>query len=309
MRSHSSRNERVLPALAVLLAASLWSTIGIAYGLYERHLTVDGLTVVTVRAVAAGVVVAGWLLARDRAAFMVASRDLPRFIAYGLISVTAFYVVLIYSYQLTSVAVGTLLLYLAPAFVSLGAVMFFGYRLTRTVIVALIAAFAGCLLIVEAYRPANLTAQALGIALGVASALCYAGFSLIGKPLVARYRLPTVVFWYLATGLLGLVSVKLIVSPGTWPSATELLIVGGYSGVFNTLLPVSLYAWGLRRLPPAEASILATVEPVFAMVLAAVVLDERLVWSQVGGAVCVLSGIALLAIKRTEGRRTTTPPT
>ncbi|MDQ4099734.1 MAG: DMT family transporter [Chloroflexota bacterium] len=291
-----------MPALAVVLAASLWSTIGTAYGLYDRFFAVDGLTIVTIRAAVATAILTTWLLARDRNALVVAPADLPRFIAYGLVSVTAFYVVLIYSFQLTSVAVGTLLLYLAPAFVTLGAGLLFGDRLTGSVILALVAAFAGCLLIVEAYRPANLSANALGIALGIASALCYAAFSLIGKPLVARYRLVTVVFWYLATGLAGLVLVKLIVSPTTWPPLREVVVIGGYSGVFNTLLPVMLYAWGLRCLPPAEASILATVEPVFAMALAAAILDERLAWPQIGGAMCIIAGIAALALTSAHRR-------
>lgn len=291
----------------MVLAASLWSTIGTAYGLYDRFFSVDGLTIVTIRAAVATAILTIWLLARDRKAFAVAPADVPRFITYGFVSVTAFYVVLIYSYQLTSVAVGTLLLYLAPAFVTPGAALLFGDRLSGPVILALVAAFAGCLLIVEAYRPANLSANAVGIALGIASALCYAGFSLIGKPLVARYRLATVVFWYLATGLVGLIGVKLVVSPASWPPLGEAVVIGGYSGVFNTLLPVTLYAWGLRRLPPAEASILATVEPVFAMALAAAILDERLAWPQISGAVCIIAGIVALAVARTNRRNAPSP--
>lgn len=302
MQRRFLRTDQSLAVAAVLIAATLWSTIGVAYELYDRHLSVDGLTIVTIRAAVAAACVVAWVLIRDREAVRIERADVSRFVAYGVVSVTAFYVVLVYSYQLTSVAVGTLLLYLAPAFVTLGAAWFFGYRLSWPIVLALVTAFVGCFFIVEAYRPANLAANALGITLGVASALCYAGFSLIGTPLVARYRLSTIVFWYLVVGLLGLLVIKLIVSPNTWPSYREVLIVGGYSGILNTLLPVSLYAWGLRRIPPAEASILATVEPVFAMSLAALILGERLAWPQIGGALCVFLGIAFLALMRTGDR-------
>ena len=292
-----------MPTLAVLLAALLWATIGTAYALYERHFAADPLTIVTVRALLAGAIVSAWLIGRDRAALVIERRDIPRFIAYGLVSVTLFYIVLIYSFQLTSVAVGTLLLYLAPAFVALGAALFLGDRLSLSTVAVLVMSFLGCLLIVEAYRPANLSANALGIGLGVLSALCYAGFSLIGKPLAARYRFSTVVFWYLCIGLSGLLAIKLVVAPTAWPSWTAMLVIGAYSGVFNTLLPVSLYTWGLRRLPPSEASLLATVEPVFAMLLAATVLDERLGWPQLGGAVCILAGVVVLALRSAVGQR------
>lgn len=300
----SPRWGTVAPALAVLLAASLWGTIGTAYALYERHFDTDPLTIVTIRAVAATVIVTGWVLARNRGQFVITARDLPRFVVYGLVSVTAFYIVLIYSFRMTSVAVGTLLLYLAPAFVTLGAALLFGDRLTRTNLLALAVAFVGCLLIVEAYRPANLSANALGIVLGLLSAICYAAFSLMGKPLVARYRLSTVLFWYLFTGVWGLLVVKLLVSPGAWPAWHETLMIGGYSGVFNTLAPVALYTWGLRHLPAAETSILATVEPVIAMTLAATVLGERHGWTQIGGAACILTGVVLLTLQaRTQMRK------
>ncbi len=290
------------PILAVLAAASLWGTIGTAYALFDRHLATDPLTIVTLRAAMATAMLTCWLLARDRTAFAIAPRDVPHFAMYGIVSVTAFYVVLIYSFEQTSVAVGTLLLYLAPAFVVLSAALLFGDRLTGATVLALVAAFAGCLLIVEGYRPAKLSGNALGIALGLGSALCYAGFTLIGKPLLARYRLSTVVFWYLFTGLTGLIVVQAIAGEGAWPSWREVLVIGGYSGVFNTLAPVSLYAWGLRRMTASQASILAMVEPVVAISLAATLLDEHLGWPQLGGAICTLSGVALLMVRGATSR-------
>jgi drug/metabolite transporter (DMT)-like permease len=104
----------------------------------------------------------------------------------------------------------------------------------------------------------------------------------------------TVLAAYLLMGTLLLVGVKLLVSPGTWPAPREAITIGLYTGVMTTLLPITLYTYGLSRLPASEASILLTFEPVVAFVLAAVVLGESLQAGQWLGVIAVLGGVVLL---------------
>ena len=87
---------------------------------------------------------------------------------------------------------------------------------------------------------------------------------------------------------------KLLVSPSTWPAPREAITIGLYTGVMTTLLPITLYTFGLSRLPASEASILLTFEPVVAFVLAAVVLGESLHAGQWLGVMAVLGGVVLL---------------
>jgi len=95
-------------------------------------------------------------------------------------------------------------------------------------------------------------------------------------------------------GTLLLLGVKLLVSPSTWPAPQEAITIGIFTGVLTTLLPISLYTFGLSRLPASEASILLTFEPVVAFVLAAVVLGESLHAGQWLGVMAVLGGVVLL---------------
>ena len=60
--------------LCVLAAACLWGTIGTAYHLLRAVAEVDALTVVTIRATAAAVLLWGWLALTDRSALL----DVPR---------------------------------------------------------------------------------------------------------------------------------------------------------------------------------------------------------------------------------------
>jgi drug/metabolite transporter, DME family len=249
---------------------------------------------VTLRAATATVLLWGWLAVTDRSALKIPRPDLPAFAVLGLIAITIFYPALFYAYKWTSVSVATTLLYLAPALVTLGAVAFLGETLTRCKSMALVLTFVGSALVVQITQPANLTGNAAGIALGLVAAASYATYSLLGKHLLGRHRMVTVLAAYLLFGTLALIALKLIVAPWTWPVPREALTIGLYTGVMTTLVPITLFTFGLSRLPSGDATILLTFEPVVAFVLAAAVLGESLNAGQWFGATAVLAGVVLL---------------
>jgi drug/metabolite transporter (DMT)-like permease len=303
------RWRRALPIVAVILAACCWGTQGVAYALIFDGIQTDGLTVVTLRAVTATALLWGWLAVTDPAALRIPRADLPAFAVLGLIAVTIYYPALFYAYQWTSVGIGTVLLYLAPALVTIGAALFLGEPVTRPKLVALVLTFLGGALVVQVYQPANLVGSAPGIGLGLVSAASYATYSLLGKRLLGRHGIATVLASYLFLGTLCLIALKLLVSPTTWPAPGEALMIGLYTGVLMTLAPISLFTFGLNQLPSSEAMILLTVEPVVAFVLAAVVLGEMLSPAQWLGAIAVLGGVVLLtgfgrgSVRAGESRR------
>ncbi|MGH2614691.1 MAG: DMT family transporter [Thermomicrobiales bacterium] len=288
------RWRRWLPLAAVLAAACCWGTQGVAYALILDGIQTDGLTVVTLRAVTATALLWGWLAVADPAALRIPRLDLPAFAALGLIAVTIYYPALFYTFQWTSVGVGTVLLYLAPALVTVGAALFLGEPVTRPKLVALALTFLGCALVVQIFQPANLVVSAPGIGLGLVSAVSYATYSLLGKRLLGRHGMGTVLASYLLLGTLGLIALKLLVSPSTWPAPGEALTIGLYTGIVTTLAPITLFTFGLNHLPSSEATILLTAEPVVAFVLAAAVLGETLNPVQWLGAMAVLGGVVLL---------------
>lgn len=287
----------------------MWGMIGPTYALIQDHIPVDEVTLVTLRAVGAALICLVWFGARNRSALRIHRTDVGRMLVFGLVSVTIFYLVLIYAFRYSSVAVGTLLLYLAPALVTLGAALWLDDPLTRTKLAALVMSFAGCFLIVEGFRPGNLGANLAGIGFGLASAIAYGSYSLMAKRLMRTYSAGTLMVWYLVIGATGLLIVKLAMSPTEWPSLGASAGIALYCGVMITVLPVALYSYGLHRMPSSEASIVATIEPVMAMVLAYSVLGERLGAIQLVGALCVIGGVVSLAPARRRTRRTrlTTP--
>ena len=303
--STAMRWQGWLPIAAVLGAAACWATQGVAYVLILDGIQTDGLTVVTLRVVTATLVLWVWLALTDPSALRIPRAALPAFTFLGAIAVTIFYPALFYAYQWTSVSVATTLLYLSPTLVTLGAALFLGEPLTSGKLIALVTTFLGSALVVQAYQPENLRGSAAGIGLGLIAAATYGTYSVLGKKLLARHQMATVLAAYLLIGTLLLLGVKLLVSPSIWPAPREAITIGLFTGVLTTLLPITLYTYGLSRLPASEASILLTFEPVVAFVLAAVVLGESLHAGQWLGVIAVLGGVVLLTWPRRAPVRTT----
>jgi drug/metabolite transporter (DMT)-like permease len=284
------------PVVAVLGAAVCWGAQGIVYALILDQIQTDGLTVVTLRAATATLLLWIWLGITNPAALRIPRAGLPAFTLLGLIAVTIFYPALFYTYAWTSVAVGTVLLYLSPALVSLAAALLLGEPLTQRKGLALATTFLGCALVVQLYQPENVRGSAAGIGAGLIAAASYGTYSVLGKKLLTQHSMATVLAAYLLCGTLLLIAVKLLVSPGTWPAPREAIAIGLVTGVLATLAPITLYTYGLSRLPASEAIILLTFEPVVAFVLAAAVLGESLAAGQWLGAISVLAGVLLLTV-------------
>ena len=281
----------------MLAAACLWGTLGVAYAVILRGGGVDPITLVTLRLVCAALVLLGYAALREPAALRLARGDLPLLGAIGVVSFAVFYVALVYAFQWTSVPVATVLLYTAPAWVAIGEWLFLGYRLERTSLLAVACAVGGAALVSDIARAWRGTFSPSGVTLALVSALTYASYSVLGKRALRRLPPLTVLVYGVGIGAICLLAVKLAVTGPDLPAPRLTLEILAWPGFAVTVLPVALYTIGLRALRPSTASILATLEPVVAIVLSAVYLTQRLGPSQLAGALLVVGGAAYLALR------------
>ncbi len=304
--------DRPRGVLFVLLAAALWGTLGTLYKLGTSSFGLSPLTIVFWRAGLAAVGLAatlggiapmlgrGWTLMRVRRA------DLPLFAAFGLLGVTAFYLLYIYAIVLVGVAVAVVLLYTAPVFVALMSWRFLGESFGPRKVAAILLTFTGCALVARAYDPSLLQVNVVGIVCGLGSAVTYALYSILGKfSLNKGYHIATMSLYVYGIGAAGLLLVALLLGP------TQLFSMGADVGAWGLLLMIALaqtvgalwaYTIGLRHLEAGVASILATFEPVVAAALAYFVLHENLQLPQVVGGGLILCAVLLLQI-RYKGKR------
>jgi DME family drug/metabolite transporter len=284
----------------VLLAATLWGTLGTVYTLTIDTYALPPLTVVFYRALFGALTIGVLIAVRQPRLLRLRAGDSWLVLGYGVLGVTLFYVAYLYAILLTGVTTAVVLLYTAPAIVTLLAWRFLGESLTRLKGLALLLTFGGVVLIAGATNPAQLGGSAIGIGWGLVSAATYALYSIFGK-LAHRRRLPlpTLLFYTLAIGAAGLFLLLLVQAPADLlapgarlPVWTVLVMLG----TVQTLLPVAAYTVSLRHLDAGVASMMATLEPVVAGLLAFLILHDPPGGAQIAGAGLVLFAVVLLQV-------------
>jgi drug/metabolite transporter (DMT)-like permease len=139
----------------------------------------------------------------------------------------------------------------------------------------------------------------LGIWIGLGSALTYGSLSLFGKKLSGVYNTWTITFYIFAIGTL---TVFLFQGgmPDPWPFGSGVLpwLLG--SVLMSTMLGYAVYTRALSLLPASVAAIISTIEILFAAVLAAIFLGERLATWQILGALLIIVGVVLVSLRNSE---------
>ncbi|MEZ4769180.1 MAG: DMT family transporter [Caldilineales bacterium] len=166
--------------LLVLLAASLWATLGVIYTLLARA----GLAAITVAALRAGLggllLLAGLLILR-RDWLRINRRALRVVLLYGIFGVALFYASYVNAILSVGVAVAAVLLYTAPAWVALIAWRFLGEQLTRRHAGALLLTLFGTALVAQVFRTGVAQINVAGILWGLLAGLTYGLWSVFNK--------------------------------------------------------------------------------------------------------------------------------
>lgn len=204
-----------------------------------------------------------------------------------------------WSLQITTVANSTLLTNFAPIFVTIGACLFLGEKVSSRFVIALGLAIGGAALL--ALQSVSLsTRQMWGDLLAIFTASVYAAYLLSVKGLRRRFSTILIMAWSgivscAALFLVALCSREKMVpqDAGGWKVLLALAIVSHVGGQ-------SLIAFGLGHLPASFSSVTLLLQPVLAAILAAAMLKEPLTLLQVIGGVITLTGVAL-ASRATPG--------
>lgn len=200
-----------------------------------------------------------------------------------------------FSISESSVAVAATLMYCAPIFVYL---ISFALKLESPTLVkwaAIALVMMGVVLLTRVYQIEGNSITLLGVATGLLSGLSLALF-IFGFKYATKHGSPqailTIAFLTLVV-VLGLLidPAEAAQVPGSidWPLFAIIGVLGGGASFI-------LYLIGLRRTPPALASIVATIEPVTASLFGVIVLGEILAYSQVLGMLLILITVTALGV-------------
>jgi DME family drug/metabolite transporter len=200
---------------------------------------------------------------------------------------------------LIGAAIPTLIaLCLPPVFVTLWALLRRRARPDAELLGLLALALIGTLALVAGHRPPagaiagtpSLATWLAGIGASLASALLYAGFTLSSPGLSQRWgaSASTTALTIVATAVMAL---SALWSPLQWPHDATPEAGLLYLGLVTAALALFAFNWGAARLTPTALTLATLVEPLTAVLLAALVLGERLTPLQWTGAALLLAGL------------------
>jgi drug/metabolite transporter, DME family len=140
-----------------------------------------------------------------------------------------------------------------------------------------------------------------GIVEALVSGLLYAASTAWSGRLSARMAPMAIT---LATSLVGVVLVLPVVAVTDWQVPRDAASIGGtaWLALVATIVAYGLFYAGLRTTPGHVAMILTLLEPVTAVLLAAVVLDEPLTIANVAGGLLLLAAICVLYVPTHRSR-------
>lgn len=273
--------HRLVGILLILVSAASFGAMAI----FARLAYASGAAPVTVlflRFAIASAIMLGLMLVR-RAPFP-RGRVLLGLVAMGAVG----YVGQSFSYftavSLASAGLVALLLYLYPVLVMAFGALLFKERITPARVFALLLALAGAALTIG---PTG-GGRPLGIALGLAAAVFYAGYILAGSRIMRR--VPAIPASTVIIGTAALVYGGLVALAGPrLPATAEGWLAILCLAVISTVVSIATFLAGLERIGPTAAAMISTVEPAITVGLAALVLDERV------GALTLLGGALILA--------------
>ncbi|NJE00370.1 EamA family transporter [Thermococcus sp. JdF3] len=275
--------------LLVFLAASSWGTLGI-FAKYLDGFGLSPFTMVFYRVLFALMLLGTYLELRGIGLSL--ERERLKFYAlYGFFSIFLFYTLYFYTVTISSVSFAVLLLYTAPVYSIVLGRLIFKEPLRREKLIALVMVMAGVVLVNGSGAGFSTRALLFGLLTG----LTYALYGVLAKLAVRKEEPEKALFYTLLFGLLFLLPfTDFSVPAGAVPYLFALAL-------FPTFLGYILYNHVLKEVEVSRASIVATIEPVVAIVLAFVLFGERLSAAQLAGAALIIGGSVIVHMGEKEG--------
>jgi len=221
--------------------------------------------------------------------------NLAPLIASG-VCLGANWVLLFEAYRYTDVSIATLCYYLAPVFIVLLSPIILRERLTLQKGAGVFLALCGMVFVSGVFSGSE-RANIVGIILGVCAAVLYASVVFINKKIknISAYNKTAFQFGVsLAVTLpYSLLTEELDASMFDARSIIFILILG----IIHTGVAYVLYFSALRDVKAHTAAILSYVDPILALIFAALILKEIMSPWELVGAILVLGGAFLSEIK------------
>ena len=291
-------NKAMVGSILIILAGCFWGSMGI----FVRRLGTYGFSsiqIVSIRVTLAALFFALVLLIKDRAGFRILFTDLPLFLGLGFGSILFFTVCYFTAITMMSLSTAAILLYTSPVWIMIMSILFFHEKMDSRKLMALVLAFAGCVL-VSGISGGGLTP--IGLLVGLGSGLGYGLYSILGTIALRRYSPYTVTTY---TFIFAAVGSWFICRPADifnkFSNATDLgflVVFCCLTALITAVIPFLAYTLGLQSVEASKAGIIATIEPMVATLIGIVVFSEPLTIMSGLGILLILAAVVMLNMKQ-----------
>lgn len=291
-------NKTLTGSILIILAGCFWGSMGF----FVRRLGTYGFSsiqIVSIRVTLAALLFALVLLIKDRAGFKVLFRDLPLFLGLGFGSILFFTVCYFTAITMMPLSTAAILLYTSPVWIMLMSVLFFHEKLDRRKLMALVLAFAGCVM-VSGISGGGLTP--IGLLVGLGSGIGYGLYSILGTIALRRYSPYTVTTY---TFIFAAVGSWIICRPvELFDKFTNTAHIGFLTvfccltALVTAVIPFLAYTCGLQNVEASKAGIIATIEPMVATLIGILVFSEPLTLISGLGILLILTAVVILNLKQ-----------
>ena len=263
-------------------------------GLFGKFLTIPAQYIVLGRVFFACIAVGLYLKLRKISFKMSSRRDYATAIAIGTLLAfhwTAFYK----SVQVSTVAIALLTFSAYPIFVTFFEPALFREKLKKTDVIAAFIMFIGVIFIVPEFDLSNnLT---IGTLWGMAGCMSFAVMSLLNRMLASKYNGGVINFYEQSTATIVLLPMLLFYRPEMSAADWGLVII---LGVFLTGLAHSLFIGGMKNVRAQTAGIIASLESVYGIVFAAIIIGEIPSLRELIGGVIILGTAFISTLKSSQ---------
>jgi drug/metabolite transporter (DMT)-like permease len=221
-------------------------------------------------------------------------RDLPRLLVMALANVAGYHISLNYAETTLSAGLSALLIAFGPIFIVVLSYVLLNERAGRKVLLGLALAVAGTVVLSTGSISLNELSSYEGIIEALITALCYALFTVLGKPLVHKYgSAPTTIM----AGLIGTAMMLPLLSQSLFAQASALSFYGWASVLYLSLLStvfgyLMFYAM-VSRGAVTRLSIQLYLIPVVSVIGGALLLNEPLTPPVLVGGGMMLTAVAV----------------
>lgn len=281
----------------IMGAAVLWgASATLAKFLLNQQL--DTLLLVQTRAGFSCLLMALYFSVFSPHLFRVSPSDLWRFALLGVLGLAGANFCYYFTIKESSVATAITIQYTAPLFIMTFEVLRKEESYSAVKLIAALLSLTGCFLTVTGFDLTVMRITPIGLLTGIGSIFAFAFLTIYVRRMLVQYSVWTVTFYYIMFA-----SIFWFFVYPPWNAGTHTYSAGTWGvllllAIASVLVPNLLYSGGLRYLVPSRAVITSTLEPVVAIVTAAVFLGEVINTVQTFGAALVILAIIILQLSQ-----------